>query len=198
MCAHVGVCVQNHASAHVVASLMPHFVIGVCSNHDNVVYRQCVEEITPPTWCVSHFLNLKFGCLCVCKDVKNYSRLCLTWFYLHCMWPKTLPKQRKFDRESSLLAYEQTRACVCMCAWGNYTPRQTGFTICPCCVLWFPCVIQTNVRLWAGDELWQTAPDILSLHSPLILLTKLSVTFPYSGQWEHLKRHAAFTCSTKN
>ena len=99
-------------------------------------------------------------------------------------------------RESSLLVHEQNHVCVSVYVWGYYTPRLAGLTICPCCVLWFPYVIQTNVRLWARDELWQTAPDVLSLHPP-DTHDELSVTLSHLGQWEHLKLPTAATCFTR-
>lgn len=69
--------------------------------------------------------------------------------------------------------------CVSVCA-----TKQTGLAICPRRVLWFPCVIQTNVRLWAGDELWQTAPDIFASQPTTVVLAD---TFSHSEQREGLK-----------
>lgn len=122
-------------------------------------------------------------------------RVYFSFFYIVCV-PKHSTSKAAWHASHRRVISSHIWAdpCVCVCE-ETIPPRQTGFTICPCCVLWFPCVIQTNVRLRAGDELWQTAPDILSSHSPPPdTPDKLSVTFPYSGQWEHCKLHAVFTC----
>lgn len=72
---------------------------------------------------------------------------------------------------------EEVSHAECACMWGNGTPRQAGFAICPCRALWFPSVIQTNVRLWARDELWQSC----------CRYSRLLVTLSYSELRDHFK-----------
>ena len=114
------------------------------------------------------------------------------------MWSKTLQIQSSVTHKSSPLVYEQSFVCVRVCVWKLY-PKADWFhhlsLLCPVISLCNSDKCQTMGRGWALTNCSRHPQFTLP---PLDTPDELSVTFSYSGQWEHWKRHAAFTCFTKN
>ena len=116
---------------------------------------------------------------------------CSGFYFFHIFnWPQNSAVKNGHTSHQGL---------VSSCIWADRPCEETApeadrsHHLSLCCVLRFPCVIQTNVRRWTGalssDRLLQTSPP-----PPPDTHDELSITFAYAAQ----KLHSAVVLFTEN